>query len=66
MLDSVTKIRWAATGRGKRGGSRVIYDWLAKEDRIYTLTRYGRGAKADLTSAERDAWRKAVEEVHNG
>ena len=44
----------------------MIYDWLAKEDRIYMLTRYGKGAKADLTSAERDAGRKAVEEVHNG
>ncbi len=62
----IRKIRWAATGRGKRGGSRVIYYWLAKEDHIYMLTLYGKGAKADLTSAERDAWRKAVEEIDNG
>lgn len=44
----------------------MIYYWLAKEDHIYMLTLYGKGAKADLTSAERDAWRKAVEEIDNG
>ena len=51
--------------RGKRGGSRVVYDWLAKEDHIYLLTLYAKGVKDDLTAAERDAWRKAVEAINN-
>ena len=44
----IRKIRWAIPGAGKRGGSRVIYYWAAKDD---------------LTAAERDAWRRAVEAI---
>ena len=62
----VRKIRWTMPSRGKRGGSRVIYYWLAKEDHIYLLTLYAKGAKADLTAAEREAWRKAVKAIDNG
>ena len=62
----IRKIRWAPKGRGKRGGSRVIYYWLAVEDRIYLLTLYGKDVKDDLTPAERAAWRKAVEAIKNG
>ena len=61
----VRKIRWAMRGRGKRGGSRVVYYWLTKEDRIYLLTVYAKGAKDDLTAAERAAWRRAVEAIEN-
>ncbi|MXY17219.1 MAG: hypothetical protein F4Y57_09555 [Acidobacteria bacterium] len=59
----VRKIRWAMRGRGKRGGSRVVYYWLTREDRIYLLTVYAKGAKDDLTAAERAAWRRAVEAI---
>ena len=48
----IRKIRWAMPGRGKRGGSRIIYYWQAKEEHIYLLTVYARGAKDDLTVAE--------------
>lgn len=30
----IRKIRWAMRGGGKRGGSRVIYYWVAKDDHI--------------------------------
>ena len=59
----IRKIRWAMPGRGKRGGSRVIYYWLAEQDHIYLLTVYAKGVKDDLTATERDAWRKAVEAI---
>jgi mRNA-degrading endonuclease RelE of RelBE toxin-antitoxin system len=36
----VRKLRWAPSGRGKRGGLRVIYYWLAKKDEIWLLTLY--------------------------
>ena len=52
-------------GRGKRGGSRIIYYWVTKEDHIYLLTVYAKGAKDDLTAAERDAWRRAVEAIND-
>ena len=61
----VRKIRWAMPGRGKRGGIRIIYYWLAKEEHIYLLTVYAKGAKDDLSAAERDAWRRAVEAIDN-
>jgi mRNA-degrading endonuclease RelE of RelBE toxin-antitoxin system len=28
------KIRWAGSGRGKRGGVRIIYYWWVRRDRI--------------------------------
>ena len=62
----IRKIRWGLKGRGKRGGSRVVYYWLVAEDHIYLLTLYRKGVKDDLTSAERAGWRKAVEEIKNG
>ena len=61
----VRKIRWAMPGRAKRGGSRIIYCWLAKEEHIYLLTVYAKGAKDDLSAAERDAWRRAMEAIVN-
>ena len=61
----IRKIRWAAAGRGKRGGTRIVYYWLAAEDHIYMLTLYDKTAKDDLTPAERDAWRRIVEELDN-
>ena len=59
----IRKIRWAMLGRGKRGGSRVIYYWQTEQDHIYLLTVYAKGVKDDLTAAEREAWRKAVEAI---
>ena len=59
----VRKFRWAMPGRGKRGGSQIIDYWLANAERIYLLTVYAKGAKHDLTVAERDAWRRAVEAI---
>lgn len=61
----IRKVRWAMAGRGKRGGNRVIYYWMAGRDHIYLLTVYAKGVKDDLTAAERDAWRKAVETIYN-
>ena len=36
----VRKIRWAAAGRGKRGGYRVIYFLRRSNDIIWMLTMY--------------------------
>ena len=34
------KLRWAASGRGKRGGARVIYFVQVSVDRIYLIHGY--------------------------
>lgn len=48
----VRKVRFAARGRGKRGGARVIYYWYSDEAPIYALLVYAKGRKTDLTADE--------------
>ena len=54
------KVRWNGCGRGKRGGSRVIYYWEVKGV-IYMLLVYPKNKKDDLTAAEKAALRKLLE-----
>jgi hypothetical protein len=56
------KLRWAAQGRGKSGGIRVIYYYMVPNDQIFMLAAYGKGAKDDLTDKEVVALRKLVKE----
>ncbi len=51
----VRKLRFAASGRGKRGGARVIYYYLDDAIPVYALLAYAKAAKTDLTSKERRA-----------
>ncbi len=56
------KLRWAAAGRGKSGGIRVIYYYVTAEYQIFMLVAYAKGAKDDLTDNEVAALRKLVRE----
>ena len=49
------KIRWteAKRGRGKRGGTRVIYYWHVKGDLIYMLFAYSKGTQDDLSARQK-------------
>lgn len=47
----IRKLRWAAKGRGKSGGVRVIYYWERAPERIYLLTMYGKSERADIDRA---------------
>ena len=49
----VRKLRWAAKGRGKRGGARVIYLYLVLASRIYLLRCYAKNVQADLSPSEK-------------
>src|SRR2546429_7775792 len=44
------KVRWAGSGRGKRGGLRVIYYWWVSRDRISMLLVYSKSEQDDLTA----------------
>jgi mRNA-degrading endonuclease RelE of RelBE toxin-antitoxin system len=44
----VRKIRWAAAGRGKRGGVRVIYYGKIREGVIWMLTIYGKNVADNI------------------
>ena len=55
------KIRWRATGRGKRGGARIIYFWHAASATILMLFVFLKNERADLTARQRAALRKLIE-----
>jgi len=52
VSGGLRKVRWAAKGRGKRGGARVIYFWWLAQDKILLLDVYGKGEKEDLSVKE--------------
>ncbi|NKQ35730.1 MAG: transcriptional regulator [Chloroflexi bacterium] len=58
----VRKLRWAAPGKGKRGGLRVIYYWQVSQDEIWMLTVYG---KSDRESIPAHILKKIAEEIKN-
>ena len=49
----VRKVRFAASGKGKRGGARVIYYYLDETIPIYALLVYAKNVKTDMSPAER-------------
>ncbi|MGH8228070.1 MAG: type II toxin-antitoxin system RelE/ParE family toxin [Steroidobacteraceae bacterium] len=55
------KARWAAQGKGKRGGVRVIYYHLVREAQCRMLLAYRKGVKDDLSAAEKKTLRKLNE-----
>ena len=46
------KLRWAAQGKGKRGGARVIYYWQDAENRIYLVYGYAKNEQENLTPTQ--------------
>lgn len=55
------KVRWAANGKGKRGGVRVIYYYVTAASQIRLLVIYRKGVKDDLTEDEKKELRKLNE-----
>jgi mRNA-degrading endonuclease RelE of RelBE toxin-antitoxin system len=58
----IRKLRWSGSGRGKRGGSRVIYYWATEQDVVLMLVAYAKNEKDDLTPAQCKVLRHLVEE----
>lgn len=58
----VRKIRWAAAGRGKRGGCRVIYFVRKPQAEIWMLTIYPKNV---LDSIPAHVLRQIREEIEN-
>src|SRR5580693_3646037 len=56
----VRKLRWAARGKGKRGGARIIYVYVVTAARIYLLRCYAKSVKTDLTANEKQDLRQIV------
>jgi len=47
------KLRWAAKGKGKRGGARIIYVYAVIAARVYLIRCYVKNVKTDLTPDEK-------------
>jgi mRNA-degrading endonuclease RelE of RelBE toxin-antitoxin system len=58
----VRKLRWAATGRGKRGGVRIIYYFKKRDSEIWMLTVYGKNQVENIPA---HILRLIVEEIKN-
>lgn len=56
--DGLRKVRWMIQGRGKRGGTRVIYYHVVSQDQIRMILLYRKGVKDDLTPKEKGVLRK--------
>ena len=48
----IRKLRWAAKGKGKSGGVRVIYYFYNRSMPLFLLSAYGKNEKANLSKAE--------------
>jgi mRNA-degrading endonuclease RelE of RelBE toxin-antitoxin system len=55
------KLRWATTGRGKRGGVRIIYYLAVGRDTIFLLFMYPKNEQEDLTPEQKRTLRKIVD-----
>ncbi len=51
------KFRWAAGGKGKSGGVRVITFYSGPPVPVFLLTVFGKGGKVNLSRAERNELR---------
>lgn len=58
------KIRWKVAGRGKRGGIRVIY-YLVHREEIFMLFAYAKNEQEDLNSDQLRRLRVLVEQHLN-
>lgn len=56
------KLRWGLSGRGKRGGVRIIYFWIRDRQWLLMLFAYPKTAQEDLTAAQKRTLRRLVEE----
>jgi len=59
----VRKLRWASKGKGKSGGSRIIYLFYNETIPRFLLTIFGKNEKVNLSKAERNELTKLVKEL---
>lgn len=57
------KMRIQLEGRGKRGGGRIIYLDVYEQEHLYLLFAYPKNVQENLTSDQKKAIRKMVEEI---
>jgi len=56
----IRKLRWAQSGRGKRGALRIIYYLYTKGDMFLMLFLYQKNDQGDLTAEQRRFFARVV------
>ena len=62
----IRKLRWAGSGRGRRGGIRTIYFYHVGPETICLLTAYAKSDRDDLTPADVKVLSRLVAEIKKG
>ena len=57
------KLRFAARGKGKSGGYRVITFYSGEDIPVFLLDIYAKGEKINLTQAEKNTLRKILKDI---
>lgn len=60
------KLRWRTSGRGKRGGARIIYYFAPSRHQILMLDAFTKARQEDLNRKQLSQLRKIVEIWTNG
>jgi len=55
------KLRWRGSGRGKRGGYRIIYYLQDRAGMIWLLTIYAKNEAVDIPRSMLRKWREEIE-----
>jgi hypothetical protein len=55
------KIRWSASGHGKRGGARIVYYWATAQEHVLMLFIYAKNEIDNLTPKQIKMLRQVVE-----
>ena len=58
----IRKLRWAGSGRGKRGGIRVIYYFVSQDNQVFMLYAYPKSKSDDLSQQQIKQLKAVVQE----
>ncbi len=56
----VRKLRWKSKGKGKSGGSRIIYYYHNEEVPLFLLTMFSKNERVNISSSEKKDLSKLV------
>jgi len=57
------KARWARRGKGKSGGFRVIYFFVAEPGRVYMAAIYAKSRKETLSAADQNVLARVAAQI---
>lgn len=62
----IRKLRWASSGKGKRGGARIIYFYHVVGTRIYLMAIYTKNDQADISPKVKKQLKAIVDIIKEG